>query len=176
MSTLRVAIGPHDHSTGPHDAPVTVVEYGDYQCPYCGQAFPVVKALVSRHPNVRFVFRNFPLTELHPEAMDAAQLAQFAADHGVFWQAHDLLFENQDRLGAPLYREICERLHVPFDEFVDAARRGLYVPRIESDERGGLESGVNGTPTFFVNGIRVDIGTAGLEAAVARELRRTARG
>src|SRR5690242_1494149 len=114
MSSLRIPVSPDDHTIGPEDATVVLVEYGDYQCPYCGAASPVVKDLLAElGDRVRFVFRNFPLAEMHPEAVDAAFVAEFAASHGKFWEAHDLLYENQDRLGSPLYAEICATLALP---------------------------------------------------------------
>lgn len=171
MSTLRVPVTDEDHSTGPADAPVTLVEYGDYQCSFCGEAFPIVKELLRRFDGgVRFVFRNFPLAEIHPEAIDAAFVAEFAGAHGLYWQAHDLLYESQRELGPALYARICDALGLTPTELQDAASKNLYTPRIDADEVGGIRSGVNGTPTFFVDGVRVDEGTPGLEAALTRAL------
>jgi protein-disulfide isomerase len=111
MAELRVAVTPKDHVQGPDDAPVTLVEYGDYQCPYCGQAYPIVKR-VQKHfgKTLRFVFRNFPLREVHPHAESAAETAEYAGAHGKFWEMHDLLFENQERLAEPLYLELAKKL------------------------------------------------------------------
>lgn len=171
MSTLRVPVTDRDHAVGPADATVTLVEYGDYQCPYCGAAYPVVKALREQYGDrLRFVFRNFPLAEIHPEAVDAAVVAEFAADHGRFWAAHDLLFENQRDLGPALYRRICDQLGLPYEELKDGAEIRTDLARVSDDERGGIRSGVNGTPTFFLDGVRVDAGTAGLADALARVL------
>lgn len=171
MSHLRIPVTDRDHATGPEDAPVTLVEYGDYQCPYCGQAYPIVKQLLAEYGDrVRFVFRNFPLPELHPEAVDAAYVAEFASDHEHFWEAHDLLFENQASLGGPLYSQITSQLGLPVAELRAAFDRQKYSERIIADEQGGLRSGVNGTPTFFLNGDRVDAGILGLEDAIRAAL------
>lgn len=174
MSSLRIPVSPQDHASGPADAPVVLVEYGDYQCPYCGAAYPVVKKLLAAYEGrVRFVFRNFPLAEVHPEAVDAAFVAEFAAEHGKFWEAHDLLFEHQQQLGPELYATICERLGLPMDELRVAVSEKRYLARIRADEEGGIRSGVNGTPTFFLNGHRLDSGTEGLADALATVMARS---
>ncbi|AUG29074.1 thioredoxin domain-containing protein [Microbacterium hominis] len=171
MSHLRIPVSDHDHSFGPPDAPVTLVEYGDYQCPYCGQAFPIVKQLLHEYDGkIRFVFRNFPLAQIHPEAVDAAFVAEFAAEHGEFWQAHDLLYENQIDLGPQLYQRICEALGLAVADLGKAAAEDRYTARIRADEEGGIRSGVNGTPTFFLNGALVEAGTAGLAEAIRSAL------
>ena len=175
MSSLRVPVSSHDHTQGPEDAAVVLVEYGDYQCPYCGAAYPVVKDLLASFGSqVRFVFRNFPLAEVHAEAVDAAFVAEFAAEHGKFWEAHDLLYEHQPQLGSDLYASICERFGLPLDELRTAVTEGRYLARIRADEEGGIRSGVNGTPTFFLNGHRLDSGTEGLPDALADAIRRSA--
>lgn len=171
MSHLRIPITDEDHSFGPADAPVTLVEYGDYQCPYCGEAFPVVKKLLHEYDGqIRFVFRNFPIAEIHPEAVDAAFVAEFASEHGLFWQAHDLLYENQRELGPQLYRQICESLGLSTSDLQSAAEENKYVARIRADEDGGIRSGVNGTPAFFLDGAIVEGGTAGLADAIRTAL------
>lgn len=171
MSHLRVPVSDQDHSFGHADAPITLVEYGDYQCPYCGEAFPVVKQLLKEHDGeIRFIFRNFPIAEIHPEAVDAAFVAEFAAEHGEFWEAHDLLYENQTELGLQLYQRICEALGLSFTDLRAAAKANEYAARIKADEDGGIRSGVNGTPTFFLNGGIVEAGTAGLADAIRAKL------
>lgn len=171
MSGLRVPVSADDHVLGAADAPVTVVEYGDYQCPYCREAEPVVRALVGRlEGRVRLVFRNFPLTDLHDEALDAAYVAELAGESGKFWQAHDLLFEHQDELGPQLYARICGSLGLSTGALEDAMRTERYTSRIEGDLEGGIRSGVNGTPTFFVDGVRLEGGVGELEQAVADAL------
>src|SRR5580704_3514907 len=109
MSTLKVSVGPSDHIQGDPNAACTLVEYGDYECPHCGRAYPIVKR-VQKHFGKRlaFVFRNFPLSEMHPNAEGAAEAAEFAGAHERFWQMHDALFENQDALGIPLLLELAE--------------------------------------------------------------------
>lgn len=171
MSHLRIPVSDQDHSVGPTDAPLALVEYGDYQCPYCGEAFPVVKDLLQQYDGtIRFVFRNFPLPEIHAEAVDAAFVAEFAAEPGQFWQAHDLLYENQTRLGPQLYKSICESLGLSVADLEKAAAADTYTARIRADEDGGIRSGVNGTPTFFLNGAIVQAGTAGLADAIRSAL------
>jgi protein-disulfide isomerase len=157
MAELRVAVTPKDYVQGPDDAPVTLVEYGDYQCPYCGQAYPIVKR-VQKHfgKTLRFVFRNFPLREAHPHAESAAETAEYAGAHGKFWEMHDLLFENQERLGEPLYLELAKKLGLDAAAFRQSLADGQYRNRVDSDFTGGVRSGVNGTPTFFINGERHD--------------------
>jgi len=157
MSTLRISIGEGDHIQGREGAPITLVEYGDYECPYCGAAYPMVKQLQeAMGDNLRFVFRNFPITELHRHALSAAMTAEFGAAKGRFWEVHDELFENQTRLGATLYDTIMTKLGLPASELHDALERAIYQERIRGDLDGGVRSGVNGTPTFFINGRRYD--------------------
>jgi len=157
MPVLKLPISPEDHAQGPADAPVTLVEYGDYQCPYCGRAYPIVKA-VQKHfgTRVRFVFRNFPLRELHEWAEPAADTAEFAAGKGAFWPMHDLLYENQRRLGPELFAKLTEQLGFNVDELETALEEGRFTDRVKRDFLSGVRSGVNGTPTFFINGHRHD--------------------
>ncbi len=171
MSALRTAVTSTDHITGQLDAPITVVEYGDFQCPYCRAAEPVTRALRAQFSDqLCFAFRQFPLVDLHEQALDAARLAELAADHGKFWQAHDLLFDNQDNLGAGLYAQICAALGIADHEWEAATRDGRYDERIARDEEGGIRSGVNGTPTFFLNGVRLDGGVDELEQRIGLQL------
>jgi protein-disulfide isomerase len=171
VSHLRIPVSDQDHSFGPAGAPLTLVEYGDYQCPYCGEAFPVIKQLLQQyHGKIRFIFRNFPIQEIHPEAVDAAFVAEFASEHGEFWQAHDLLYENQTELGPQLYQKICEQLGLSAADLEKAATENAFTARIRADEEGGIRSGVNGTPTFFLNGAIVEAGTAGLADAIRSQL------
>ena len=155
MATLQNPVGSADHIQGNRDAPVTLVEYGDYECPVCGAAYPIVKA-VQKHfgGKLRLVFRNFPLTRLHPEAENAAETAEFAGALGHFWEMHDALYENQDGLGLPLYLALAEAMNLPKAELSEALETRAFGPKVRSDFMGGLKSGVNGTPTFFVNGKR----------------------
>jgi protein-disulfide isomerase len=157
MSVLQVPVASGEHIQGDPLAPVTLVEYGDYQCPACGLAFPVVKA-VQRHFDKRlgFVFRNFPLTKIHSEAETAAETAEFAAGQGRFWEMHDGLYESQTALGVPLYLELAEELKLAKRALLEALENRSFRPNVRRDYLGGLKSGVNGTPTFFINGRRHD--------------------
>lgn len=153
MSTLHTPVGPEDHVLGPQDAPVTLVEYGDYQCSFCGEAFPVVQQILARYEGqIRFAFRNFPIPELHPMALSAAEAAEYAASQGSFWQVHDALYENQDLLGERLYLTIAQQLGLSTAGVENAIRTEEFGQRIQADVNGGLRSGVNGTPAFYVNG------------------------
>jgi len=157
MAMLKVAVTAEDHAQRPESAPVTVVEYGDYECPHCGHAYPIVKQ-VQKHfgKRLRFVFRNFPLSEIHPHAEDAAEAAEFAGAQGKFWEMHDLLFENQERLDEALYLALAQELELPAGTLRKALEVGTYRTRVRAEFTGGVRSGVNGTPTFFVNGHRHD--------------------
>ena len=173
MSNLQVPVTSTDHTQGDLNAPIGLVEYGDYECPYCGAAFPIVKD-VQRHFGKRlcFVFRNFPLTQIHPEAENAAELAEFAGSYGSFWEMHDGLYLNQARLGPPLYLELAQALRLPGDALAEALEHHAFRARVRDDFRGGLKSGVNGTPTFFINGRRHDAGPEDLIGAIEAELAR----
>lgn len=155
MSVLRVPVTAADHILGDKDAAVTVVEYGDYECPHCAAAQPHVKLLLENlGSQLRFVFRHFPMTEVHPHAQSAAESAEFAGANGHFWEMHDLIFENQDRLGLPLLWNLVESLGLSAFASRDALARGVYRPKVLNDFMGGVRSGVNGTPCFFINGQR----------------------
>ncbi len=157
MAGLKIPVTSDDHVLGSARALVTLVEYGDYQCPSCGAAYYIVKRLQQHFGNeVCFVFRNFPLSQVHPQAEGAAETAEFIGAHGHFWQAHDALYENQGALGIALYFEIAEQLGLSASELREALAEGVYQARVRADFSGGVRSGVNGTPTFFVNGQRHD--------------------
>jgi len=161
MAKLRVPVSDVDHAEGPKDAPLILVEYGDYQCPSCGEAFPIVKRLQKTLKNeLRFVFRNFPLSEIHPHAMSAAKAAEAAALQRQFWAMHRLLFEHQQQLDDPSLLRYAEILGLNTSTFMADVGKAAVAERIASDREGGARSGVNGTPTFFVNGSRVDAGYA----------------
>src|SRR5579862_6358709 len=157
MSSLKVPISASDHVEGNPKAACTLVEYGDYQCPHCGHAYPIVKR-IQKHfgDKLRFAFRNFPLNEIHPEAESAAETAEFAAAHGKFSGMHDGLFENQLSLGIGLYQELAEELGLDPAALREALKLGKFRERVRADFTGGVRSGVNGTPTFFINGQRHD--------------------
>jgi protein-disulfide isomerase len=155
LSTLKIAVNDQDHVKGHADAPCTLVEYGDYECPHCGRAHPIVK-LVEAHfgDRLRFVFRNFPLTQIHPNAEPAAEVAEFAGSLGRFWDMHDLLFKNQSRLGEELFEELSAQLDLEPADMYQALENNTFTNRVRADFTGGVRSGVNGTPTFFINGQR----------------------
>ncbi|MFT0862620.1 DsbA family protein [Ancylobacter sp. G4_0304] len=156
MKMLTPPVGPDDHAQGPVDAPVTMVEYGDYECPYCGAMHPVIQAVQqAMGDRLRFVFRNFPLTGAHPHAGRAAEFAEAGAAIGRFWEAHDLLYTHQDALDDASLAAYAQALGIaPAD--LEAAFEGRFDARIRADFSGGLRSGVNGTPSLFINGLRYD--------------------
>jgi protein-disulfide isomerase len=146
-----------DHVQGPADAPVTLVEYGDYQCPYCGAAHPIVQEVQARMGNrLRFAFRNFPISTSHPRAEQAAEAAEAAAAQGRFWPLHDLIFENQKRLRDRDLRDYAEQVGLDLQRFDAELAEHVHAARVHEDFISGVRSGVNGTPTFFVNGARHD--------------------
>ncbi len=156
-ATLTQPVSAHDHAEGPADAPLTLVEYGDYQCPYCGAAYPVVKRLQKKlGKKLRFVFRNFPLTQAHPYALIAAEAAEAAALQGKFWEMHDLLFEQQTFLDPEVIPSWAKKIGLSLEKFRNDIKRGVVEKRIQEDRQTGIRSGVNGTPTFFINGTRYD--------------------
>jgi protein-disulfide isomerase len=155
MAKLSIPISAEEHIQGDLDAEVNLVEYGDYQCPSCGETYPIVKRL-QKHFGKRllFVFRNFPLSQLHPHAEAAAEAAEFAAAHGKFWEMHDLLYENQENLGDELFKTLADELNLPPAELESAIADHEYQSRVRADFAGGIRSGVNGTPTFYIDGQR----------------------
>lgn len=154
---LTPAVSERDHATGPEDAPVTLVEYGDYECPYCGMAYTVVKSAQRElGEQLRFVFRNFPLAEAHPHARLAAQAAEAAAAQGKFWEMHDALFQHQDALEAEDLAGYAKSLGLDMAQFARDLEDAKYTKRVRDDFRSGVRSGVNGTPTFFINGSRFE--------------------
>jgi len=161
--TLTEPVSEADHVAGPATAPVTLVEYGDFECPSCRKAWPMVKELQRRlGKNLRFVFRNFPLTKLHPNAQHAAEAAEAASAQGAFWQMHDRLFERQFALEDDNLIEYASDLGLDADRLRAALDGGTYRARVKEDVLSGLKSGVNGTPTFYINGERYD-GPHGIE-------------
>ena len=156
-SVLAPPVGPDDHAQGGKDAPMTLVEYGDYQCPYCGMAYPVVQRVQARLGNrLRFVFRNFPLAEAHPHATAAAELAEGAALQDKFWEMHDTLYEHQSALDPSHLQAYARKLGLDLEALDVALQSGAPERRVRADFRSGVRSGVNGTPTFFINGHRFD--------------------
>jgi len=172
-ATLTQPVSALDHTKGPTDAPLTLVEYGDYQCPYCGAAYPVVKRLQKTlGRKLRFVFRNFPLTQAHPYALIAAEAAETAALQGKFWEMHDLLFEQQTLLEPDIIPLWAKRIGLDLEKFGNDIKQGAVNKHIQEDRQSGILSGVNGTPTFFINGTRYDGSPdySSLRAALESEL------
>ena len=172
---LYIDVDPErDHIRGPLDAPVTVVEYGDFECPYCGQAEPVVRELLRDFGDVRYVWRHLPLNDVHPNTQLAAEASEAAADQGAFWEMHDLLFAHQDTLRPSDLVSYAERLGLDVERFTNDLREQAGAARVAEDVDSADLSGVSGTPTFFINGRRhygaYDIATlsAAVRAAGAR--------
>jgi len=156
-TTLTPPVSERDHAQGPADAPLTLVEYGDYECPYCGRAYPIVKyAQEQLGEKLRFVFRNFPLRELHPHAQHAAEAAEAADAQGRFWEMHDYIFEHQRRLSDRHLIDYASQLGLDVERFDRELTSHTHAPRVRADFSSGVRSGVNGTPTFFINGVRHD--------------------
>jgi protein-disulfide isomerase len=157
MASLKVPVTQRDHIRGPANAPVTLVEYGDYECPLCGAAYPVIEATREQFGRqLRFVFRHFPLTQIHPMAQPAAESAECAGAHGRFWEMHEGIYRNQAQLSVPLLLTLADALGIGAEEMRDALTTGQYEPKVRADFMSGVRSGVNGTPTFFINGERHD--------------------
>lgn len=156
-SQLAVPVGPDDHIRGPDTAPLTVVEYADYQCSYCGQAFVAVRELEQTFGDqLRLVFRNMPLTQLHPYAEHAAEAAEAVALQGKFWEMHDLLFEHQRDLSDGALLHYAALAGADAVQVASVMKAGTARAKVEADLDGALRSGVSGTPTFFVNGVRYE--------------------
>lgn len=164
-----------DHIQGPIDAPIALVEYGDYECPYCGEAYPVVRAIQERlGDRLCFAFRNFPLVNSHPHAEHAAEAAEAAATQGRFWEMHDSLYENQDALEDEDLAQYAEALGLDARRLMNEVLAGTHTARVREDFRSGARGGVNGTPTFFINGMRYD-GAPDFDVLLAALTQRHAR-
>jgi protein-disulfide isomerase len=175
---LADPLGPTDHVRGPEHAPVTVVEYGDFQCPQCKQAVGAVKQVLARFENqVRFAFRHFPLVGVHPHALRAAEAAECAAGQGRFWEMHDLLFEKQSHLEPAHLFDHARSLGLDMARFTAEMDDEIYLQRVREHQKSGEASGVRATPTFFVNGNLVDVsyGLNSLRDAVDAQLQKAAR-
>lgn len=159
MSRLTPPVTDRDHILGPPEAPVTLVEYGDFECPYCGMAYPIVESVRRRvGDNMRFVFRHFPLTQIHPHSQHAAEMAEAAGARGKFWPMHGILFQNQDALEDRDLIGYAAQIGIPPEWAANALLTHAFAPRVREHFMSGVRSGVNGTPTFFVNGVRHDGG------------------
>ncbi|CAN5476685.1 DsbA family protein [soil metagenome] len=151
--SLKPAVGNNDHMQGNAASNVVIVEYGDYQCPYCGAAHPVIKQIMQEFGSqVKFIFRNFPLSEMHQYARPAALAAEAAALQGKFWEMHDAIFEQQEYLSEPFLTEIAKSLQLNLHEFKNDTGLQKLADKVDEDFESGMRSGVNGTPTFFMNG------------------------
>jgi protein-disulfide isomerase len=174
---LALPVGAADHILGPSQAPVTVVEYGDFECPNCKQAAPAVKIMLTRFAGrVRFVYRHFPLEGVHPHALQAALAAEAAGVQGKFWPMHDLLFANRAHLEPRDLRRYAGRLELDRARYDAEMAGGLHLQRVRSHIESGERSGVRGTPGFFVNGAIQDVsfGMQKLFDAVEVEVKRQA--
>jgi protein-disulfide isomerase len=164
QGTLRIAVSESDHAIGGANAPITLVEYGDYQCPHCARAHAVLPVVRKRlGARLRFVFRNFPLTEIHPDALHAAEAAESvaaSAGDAAFWRMHDTLFEHarddDDALDDAHLLRYAEQAGASADDVARDLDAENFEPRVKADFMGGVRSGVNGTPTFFINGRRFE--------------------
>jgi Na+/H+ antiporter NhaA len=179
---LYIDVDPDtDHIRGPINAPVTLVEYGDFECPYCGMAEPVVRELLGDFGDVRYVWRHLPLNDVHPFAQIAAEASEAAADQGAFWEMHDLIFQHQDALTPEDLMSYAEQLGLDVERFTDDLRSHASVSRVAEDVDSADLSGVSGTPTFFINGRRhygaydIDSLSAAVRAAGAQATLATAR-
>jgi protein-disulfide isomerase len=156
MSILRLAVHSADHHQGNVNANITLVEYGDFQCPYCRRAHPLVKRLLNERGNdLNFVFRNFPLREIHTYAYAAATAAEAAGRQGKFWEMHDLIFENQNKLNTNFLLALAQQMGLDMPQFAKDSKSEGLQNKIETDFESGIRSGVNATPTFFLNGVRL---------------------
>jgi protein-disulfide isomerase len=155
MSSLRRQVDQRDWTKGPPDAPLTLLEYGDFQCPFCGRAFWELKKLESMAKDeYRYVFRHFPLAQLHPFALPAAEAAEAAGAQGRFWEMYETLFMNQQNLHPSAIVTYAANLDLDLTQFRRDLEEHRHVPKVRRDFMEGVRSGVNGTPTFFINGER----------------------
>ena len=151
--SLKPSVGNADHTQGSLDASLVIVEYGDYQCPYCGEAYPVLKELMREFGDqIRFVFRNFPLSEMHLYARPAALAAEAADLQGKFWEMHDAIYENLEFLNENLPLKLAEKLGLNIPKFKADIQKPELSEKVDTDFESGIISGVNGTPSFFING------------------------
>ncbi|WP_316832210.1 DsbA family protein [Pedobacter aquatilis] len=163
MSTLKPEVSATDHFEGNASAPIEIVEYGDYECPHCGNAYPVIKEIQQVFGNqIKFVFRNFPLQEAHQFAFSAALAAEAAALQGKFWEMHDAIYENQSRIGNELFDELAKTIGLDLEKFKADVEADETQQKVESDFESGIRSGVNGTPSFYINGTKFDGGVMDL--------------
>jgi protein-disulfide isomerase len=159
MSRLTRPVGPDDHVFGPSDARITVVAYVDYECRHCARAHAVVSDVMDQvDGEVRLVIRHFPLCQIHPHALFAAEAAEAAASQGLFWPMHAMLFENQDALDPASLGIYADVIGLDVPRFTHELHANTHLPKVQADFSSGVQAGVNGTPTFFVDGARLDHG------------------
>ena len=167
VSNITLSIAERDHIQGPIDAPSALIEYGDYECSFCGEVYPIIKAIQDRlGDNLCFAFRNFPLANMHPHAEHAAEVAEAAAVQGKFWEMHDMLYENQGALDDEHLAEYATALGLDARGLIAEVQAGSHTARVREDFKSGVRGGVNGTPSFFINGVRYD-GAHDLDALLA---------
>jgi protein-disulfide isomerase len=160
-----------DHARGSEAAPVTLVEYGDFECPHCGAAYPVTTELQRRFGDqVRFVFRHFPLTNVHPHAQAAAEASEWAAAQGRFWQMHDKIYQTQKQLSEAHLLRLAEDLQLDAGSLARSLKDHLFFARVKEDFLSGIKSGVKGTPAFFLNDVRHEGDPSSLAGGIERLL------
>ena len=170
LHSLTLPVAKRDHIQGSIDAPIMLLEYGDYECPYCGAAYPIIKAIQERFgKRLCFAFRNFPLINSHPYAQHAAEAAEAAGAQGKFWEMHDILFENQEALDDKDIAQYATTLGLDSSRVISEVLAGTHTARVREDFRAGARGGVNGTPTLFINGVRHEGGPDALLAALLIE-------
>ncbi len=155
-SMEELTVSEKDHIRGNPDAPVTIVEYSDFQCPFCARFHPTVQQILEDYPDqVRWVYKHFPLDSIHSEARPSAEASECAAEQGKFWEFADGLFENQSRLGSNLYKEIASKIGLNIGQFENCVSSRKYKDKVEADYQEGIKAGVTGTPGSFVNGEKI---------------------
>ncbi len=153
MSTLKPAVGSEDHIQGNANATIELVEYGDYECPHCGRAYPLIKSIQQQMGDqLKFVFRNFPLEEAHPHAVHAAVAAEAAAAQNKFWEMHDIIYEHQRHLNDKNLVDYAKQIGLNPEQFAQDFEAPASQEKVDTDFESGVRSGVNGTPSFFING------------------------
>jgi protein-disulfide isomerase len=157
MKKLNPPVGEQDHFKGDRKSSIILVEYGDLQCPYCGEAYPVIKEIEKKFKTqLAFVFRHFPLREVHPYAEAAAVATEAAARQGKFWEMHDLIYENQMKLGPEFLSQSARQLHLDMHAFLQDINDEELADKVEASFESGVISGVNGTPSFYINGTKYE--------------------
>jgi protein-disulfide isomerase len=161
---LKPPINENDHVQGPANARIELVEYGDYECPHCGRAYPIIKKIQQQLGNdLKFIFRNFPIAEAHPHAVNAALAAEAAALQQKFWEMHDMIFENQDQLEWEHLLAYAKAIKLDLNRFKTDVKSKALQDKVETDFESGIRSGVNGTPSLFINGKKFEGDWAGGE-------------